>query len=131
MSGRTGRTTAIRGTFVAYLVALTIGTHWPKLQIEGPVERPDLWIHFAAYGGLCVLGAASAWFGPALSRRNVLATAAITGVWSVVDEVTQGIPVLHRHVSLLDALANLGGVALATGALLVLGSAKPAGGSSR
>ena len=125
------RTAATRCTFVAYLVALTIGTHWPKLQIEGPVERPDLWIHFAAYGGLCVLCAASAWFGPALSRRNIFVTAAITGVWSVVDEVTQGIPILHRHVSLQDALANLGGVAMATGALLVLRAAKPTGGSSR
>ena len=39
-----------RAGFICYALVLATATHWPKLRIEGPVPRPDLWIHFAAFG---------------------------------------------------------------------------------
>jgi len=94
--------------FAVYAAALFTGTHWPALRIEGsPVPRPDLFIHFGAFAGWTFL----LWFS-GLTRGHVPLTACIAGVYAVVDELTQGFPVLQRTVAVEDAVANLVGVAI-------------------
>lgn len=107
--------------FAAYALLIVTLTHWPGLTIEGPVARPDLWIHVGVFGGWTVLFAACGWFGPALSARNVLLSGAASLAYATVDEVTQGLPGINRHVAVDDWLANAAGIILATAGLLALG----------
>ncbi len=104
--------------FVLYALALLVATHWPKLSIQGPIERPDLFIHAGAFGLWTLLLVASGFFGRVLARRNILISGAIGAVYAPLDEVSQSIPILGRVAAVDDALANLLGVSLAVGACL-------------
>lgn len=109
------------GVFVVYALTLVTLTHWPALTIDNaPIERPDLVIHVGAFGLWTVLLWASELLGPMHRPMSALRAGAIAGAYSLVDELTQGIPILKRTVALSDALANLTGVILAGAALLVL-----------
>ena len=113
-----------RTAFALYALALLVATHWPQLTITGPIERPDLVIHAGAFGLWTLLLVGAALFGPALSTRNILASAAVGALYAPLDELSQGLPGLNRVVALDDALANLLGVALAGGACLALARAR-------
>jgi len=102
-----------RTAFVFYALVLVTATHWPQVTIEGPIPRPDLVIHFAAYGLWSALLIACAWFGDALSWRNLGVSLIVGLVYACVDEATQAFPGLRRVVALDDALANMGGVLIA------------------
>lgn len=102
-----------RGAFWLYAIALFTATHWPNLRIEGPIKRPDLIIHLAAFGLWTALLIAFAAFGPALSARNILACVGIAALYAAFDESTQAIPFLNRTAAWDDYAANLGGVAAA------------------
>jgi hypothetical protein len=106
---------ARRGTFAAYALTIVTLTHWPSLTVDGPVPRTDLYIHCGAYGPWTLLLIGAAFFGPLLSTRNIVISGIVAASWAVVDELTQGIPGLHRTVSALDLAANVSGAALATG----------------
>jgi len=128
----------LRSGLLVYLLALATATHWPKLQIDGPVARSDLFVHVGAFGLLTVLCALSR---PAGTNRcngapgglsspaNLTWSAALAGAYATIDELTQGIPALHRTVALSDWLANMAGVALgvAVVALVPLGGRSAAG----
>jgi Na+/H+ antiporter NhaD/arsenite permease-like protein len=103
-----------RWAFGVFAVALAIGTHWPALQIEASVSRPDLLIHVAAFGTWAMLLIMAAFFGPRFSTRNVLISAGVAIAYAGVDELTQGIPSLSRTVSMQDFLANVIGIGGAT-----------------
>lgn len=100
--------------FVLYAAALFTGTHWPALAIGSPgTTRLDLYIHAAAFGVWTVLLTFCAFFGPTLSRRNRIRSLAVAAVYSVFDELSQGIPAIRRTVDVLDLVSNLTGVGLA------------------
>ncbi|MEM9084032.1 MAG: murein biosynthesis integral membrane protein MurJ [Planctomycetota bacterium] len=107
-------TKAARLLLIAYGGLLTVATHWPQLELpEGPTPRPDLFVHFGAFGLLTFLiGHACLFRGPVLSVRNMVFTAIVTACWSGVDEATQSLPGLNRTSVWEDFYANLGGVAI-------------------
>lgn len=109
-----GSRRARRSVFVAYAIILAIATHWPSLAIGDPQSgaRPDLPIHATAFGLLTALLIGCAFFGPALSLRNLLISTALAGAYSALDEASQAIPILDRSASPEDLLANLIGVSL-------------------
>ena len=92
-----------RTRFVLYAVALFVGTHWPALVLPSVVPVSDKTIHFLAWG-LWLALLASAWKMP---LALLLALGVVCGA---ADEASQAIPVLNRHSSLADALANVIGV---------------------
>lgn len=95
--------------FVLYTLVLLTATHWPALEIRGPVVRSDLYIHFAAFGLWTVLLGLSGLLG-----RPLWKLALAGALFAVVDETTQ--PLFDRTLDPLDLLANWGGVALGCGA---------------
>ena len=108
------------GVFVAILAT---ATHWPKLRIEGPVPRTDLWLHLGAFGTLGVLVAAAGLVGAVGSRKNLIASWGLALAYAALDESTQAIPGLGRTAGLDDFAANATGVTLgvlAVGAAMAL-----------
>lgn len=89
-----------RAAFIVYLLALTTGTHWPRLQIQAPVPDTDKFIHFLAFGGLTYLLWRTRW----IANLPLLGLIAIA--WTGLDEWSQGIPALGRTSSWLDFFAG-------------------------
>jgi len=108
--------------FAIYAIVLVIATHWPNLRIEGPIERPDLFLHAGAFGLWTLLLVACSFFGRMLGSRNILASALVGSVVASLDELSQGIPALNRVSAVDDAVANLTGVILAAMMCLALGA---------
>lgn len=96
--------------FVLYTLVLLTATHWPALDIQGPVVRSDLYIHFAAFGLWTVLLGMSGLVG-----RSVWKLALAGALFAVANETTQ--PLVNRTLDPMDLLANWGGVALGCGAM--------------
>lgn len=105
--------------FACYAVLLATATHWPQLTVPVP-GRPDLVVHLVVFGLWTALCIAAGFFGPALSSRNIVYSAAAAAIIAGVDEATQAIPILNRHAAPDDAAANLLGVLVATGAAALL-----------
>jgi VanZ family protein len=116
-----------------YALVLAVATHWPRLVIEGPVARSDLYIHVAAFFVLGGLLGMAALFGRAASPRN-LAFAWFVGVgFAGLDELTQAIPAIGRTAGWDDFLADIAGVTLglfAAGAVARLAAAPTQPGTS-
>jgi len=97
-----------RAAFVAYALLLTTATHWPALDIGrvvgGGFESPDKIIHTLAFAGLLVLLWRTRWV-PRIWQAGVIVLA-----WTVLDEVTQALPVLRRTFSMQDLAASQIGV---------------------
>ncbi|MEE8459934.1 MAG: hypothetical protein V3S08_08670 [Phycisphaerales bacterium] len=97
-----------RAVFVAYALLLTTATHWPALDIGrvagGGFKSPDKIIHTLAFAGLLVLLWRTRWV-PRIWQAGVIVLA-----WTVLDEVTQALPVLHRTFSMQDLVASQIGV---------------------
>ena len=75
---------------------------------------------FATWTGLLI---AAEPFGRLLSRRNIGCSAlAASGYFPVCDELSQGIPPIHRTIDPTDILANGTGVGLA--AVVALAAAR-------
>lgn len=101
-----------RWVFLAYALVLVTLTHWPGLTIEGPVPRPDLFVHAGAFGLWTLLLAASGLIGP-LSHPLLALRACIVGLaWSGFDEWSQRF--FSRFSTWDDYAANAVGVGLAT-----------------
>lgn len=113
--------TCARVVFVCYALALVTATHWPALKIASHgVNRLDLFIHAGAFGAWTLLLALCAFFGPAFGRRNILRTVGTALAYSLIDELSQGLPILRRTVDPLDLAANCAGVVLVGFALLAV-----------
>ncbi len=97
-----------RIAFVLYASTLTVATHWPRLDLTGPggAEAPDKLLHLFAFGSLAFLLIQTRWL------RNVWTVGVVALLWTVLDELTQSLPVLGRQWSLADMLAGQLGVAL-------------------
>lgn len=89
--------------FVVYTCVLVTATHWPGVKIEGPVARPDLFVHLGAFSVWTVLLGLSGLVGRCPRRLVIWAS-----VFVVFDETTQ--PLFDRQFDWLDLVANFGGV---------------------
>lgn len=94
-----------RWFFVLYFIALTTGTHWPRIEPLGPEHTPpDKLMHFLAFGILAVL----------LERSRLLPRGwigfVLIALWIPFDEWTQDLVSQWRHWSLPDVLAGLEGL---------------------
>ncbi len=107
--------------FGAYAVLLFTATHYPNLQVPGPVPRTDLFVHVGAFGCWMLAASWCAWFGPATSMRNVVRTWFIAVVYAGFDEGLQAIPALHRTCAWDDFGANVLGITLAGAAFWFVG----------
>jgi len=111
-----------RIVFILYLLALTTGTHWPRLVIGGDdLQVSDKLLHAAAFGVAALL----AWHSRVIRSLPLLWVISVG--WAILDEISQGIPQLGRTVSALDAVASAIGVTLA---VLFLWSVGPVGGAA-
>ena len=102
-----------RTRFALYAAALFVATHWPALVLPSVVPVSDKTIHFVAWGIWLAL-LSNAW---KLPLGLLLVTGLVCGVG---DEASQAIPVLNRHASLMDAVANVIGI-VAVWSLVVSG----------
>jgi len=102
-----------RWLFAPYAVTLFIATHWPKIRIDGPIPRTDLLIHVTVFGGWGLLATLCGFFGPPLSRRNIVRTWMLGLVYAAIDESLQLIPFLQRVAAIDDYAANASGITLA------------------
>lgn len=97
-----------RAAFIVYALILVVATHIPKLEVRGPVERPDLWIHVAAFGLWTVLFFASQIAGPRTAWRAVALTSIVSLAWAGLDEWSQQF--FQRVTAADDFAANAAGV---------------------
>ena len=97
---------AWRIALVAYLVPITVLTHWPRFGIGG-AGAVDKFVHFVAFGALAWIAMHAAPRGRAFFAW--LAAAA----WVYLDEITQALEILGRTFSLADMVAGWIGVAMA------------------
>ncbi|MDZ4753259.1 MAG: VanZ family protein [Phycisphaerae bacterium] len=102
-----------------YAAIVSVGTHWPRLQLGDPRHPPDKLLHFVAFGGLAFL----LWQARYFKRVRSLFVFGV--LWTATDEVTQAIPGLGRSFSVDDILAGSLGVWSAT---MLIWATKPAGG---
>lgn len=117
--GVTGRGRGIVFLFGVYAGVLFVGTHWPALRIEGPIRRPDLVVHFGAFGTWAFLMMLCGVWGRASSWRNVLVSAGVAAGYAAFDEGLQAIPALRRTCAWDDYAANVGGVVIAAVVMVV------------
>lgn len=99
-----------RIVFLAYLVAITVGTHWPSLSVPNEMNC-DKFIHGAAYFGLSVLlwyAYPRSWGSP--SGRLGILVCCLAG-YASIDELTQ-MAVPGRTASFADWGADLLGIGL-------------------
>lgn len=114
-------TRGVRALFFAYLITLFLATHWPGVRIEGPIPRPDLFVHVGAFGLLGVLLVAAHFFGPMFGARNLRWSWGVGVAYAAFDEGTQAIPALQRFAAWDDFLMNVVGVTLAVGGAWLIG----------
>lgn len=106
-----------RLVFVLYACTLTVATHWPQLDIGTETRpAPDKLLHLFAFGGLTFLLIQTSWL------RTIWAVGVLTFTWTLLDEITQALPVLGRQSSVTDILAGELGVALVVTWAWALGS---------
>lgn len=99
-----------RAAFWAFAALVVTATHWPGLAAPNVVERSDLYVHVLAWSAWTALLVAAEYTGPFADPAAVLRAQAIALAVAVLDESTQALPGVNRHVALDDMLANAAGV---------------------
>ena len=115
---------AWRIALIAYLVPVSVLTHWPRLGFGGGGVI-DKFIHFLGFGVLAWLWMHARPFGRA-TAGFVCAAA-----WVYVDERTQALEILGRTFSLHDMVAGWIGVAIAGAMYAASRCRAPAGTDAR
>lgn len=115
-----------RAIFFVYAALTLTATHWPRLELPLPSMRPDIVIHMGVFGLWTCIFLVAEFFGPVLSRRNILLGGLVSLAYSAIDEATQGLPGINRVAAFDDAAANALGVAIATIGFAVLTRRKAA-----
>ena len=115
---------AWRLALVAYLVPVSVATHWPRLGFAG-AGTIDKFVHFLAFGTLAWLWMHTKPWGRA-SLGWLFAAA-----WVFVDERTQALEILGRTFSIHDMIAGWLGVALAGSLYWLRRERTPAGTDAR
>ena len=115
---------AWRIALFAYLVPVTVATHWPRLGFGGggPIDK---FVHFLAFGVLAWLWMHAKPFGRAVVGWCMAAA------WVFVDERTQALEILGRTFSGYDMIAGWLGVAMAGALFALMRTGTPAGTTAR
>jgi VanZ family protein len=105
-----------RRSLPAYWVFLFCVTHFPELELGGPVPSPDKLAHVAAFGLLAFLFWRFAeTFARPLSARFVWIAGFWLALYAGFDEYLQRF--VGRNPSLIDWLCNVCGMAIILGLL--------------
>jgi len=105
--------------FAVYAAILFTGTHWPALDIRTDViERPDLAVHFVAFGLWTLALWQSGLVGDPLRMGTVARCVPIGVVYAAIDEGLQAIPALRRTCAWDDYAFNCIGVLIGAGIAL-------------
>jgi hypothetical protein len=115
VTGAVGWRRGVVFVFGVYAGVLFVGTHWPALRIEGPVRRPDLIVHFGAFGLWTFLLMMCGVWGRVSSWRNLGWSVMVGLAYAGIDEGLQAVPALRRTCAWDDYAANAGGVLIAAG----------------
>lgn len=112
-----------RVVFVCYSVVLTVGTHWPRLDLGvDDVPAPDKILHMVGFGGLCLLCWLARWRS---LRGRIGLLGLIMFAWALLDELTQAVGIFGRVFSWLDVAGSWLGIAAA---LMWIWALRPIGG---
>ncbi len=109
-----------RGTLwwraLAWMALATVftATHWPNLQLDLPMRGSDKVLHAVAFMMLTLV-----WW-PTGFIRSVPLFALAAASWSILDEATQALPLVHRHAGVEDAVSNLCGIVIAALVIVAL-----------
>jgi len=115
-----------RVVLLLYAVALEIGTHWPRLQLGTEEFRvSDKLLHAAAFGAAATL----LWLSGVVRTPWLLLFVGAT--WALLNELTQGIPILGRTTSWVDAAASAIGVAAVAAGVWAFAPTGRPGGTAR
>ncbi len=106
--------------FISIAVLLFVGTHWPQLRIDGPIERPDLVVHLVAFGLWGLAFCVSGLLGEPGTIGNASRCLGVGVIYAAFDESTQMIPALGRFAGLDDYAFNVIGLLLGTGLSLLV-----------
>lgn len=112
--------TATRAVFAIATVALLTATHWPGIKIDGPMPRPDMWVHACTYAVWTGLLLATGLLGSPGSPRAATLAVVVGVAFGTFDESTQ--PLFHRTADATDLLADAIGCTL--GSAIVWGFAR-------
>lgn len=115
---------AWRIALVAYLIPVTVATHWPRLGFAGG-GTIDKFIHFVGFGTLAWL------FMHAKPWGRASVGFLIGAAWVYLDERTQAIEILGRTFSVHDMIAGWLGVGMAGLLYAIRRGATPAGSDAR
>jgi len=97
-----------RAVFVLWALVVTLATHWPSLEVGSDTfPAPDKIVHMITFGSLVVLLRRTRWIA------RLWPVGLIVLAWTVLDELTQSLPVLDRTFSAQDVAAGQIGVAVA------------------
>jgi len=109
----------------AYWIFLYAVTHFPKLRLRGPIEHPDLYSHFIAFGLLAFLFWRFIETLRPIGRRFVWIAGPVLLAYAAFDEWSQRF--VGRTPTLSDLLANAGGIALTLAGLEIVRRRREAG----
>ena len=102
-----------RVAFWLFALALFVGTHWPRLELNVPgVKRPDLIVHFGLFATWYLLLFAAAYLAKLGRVRSLIAVWVIAVAYAGLDEGLQAIPFVHRDAAWDDFAADVGGVTI-------------------
>lgn len=109
---------AWRWIALLYFVALTTGTHWPKLRVGAPGPIPlDKILHTVAFCGLSGLLMLTRLLDRRSVRafvpRNIWRCTGLTLALAAIDEITQAIPGEDRFPGWDDYAADVVGITIA------------------
>ncbi len=96
----------LRLTFLGWALLLFTLTHWPNLKVDAGIPRTDLWGHAIGYSIWASLFIATGWPGKRGTWKSVGLGMPIAMLYSGLDELSQGIPILGRFVTWEDFAAN-------------------------
>jgi VanZ family protein len=96
------------GAFCLYALLLACTTHWPLPVLVDAPTHSDKLIHFGAFLIWTTLLALSGLVPRSRHALTIILT--ISLCYAILDELTQGIPGINRHVSAGDLVANALGV---------------------
>jgi VanZ family protein len=100
-----------------YWLALFVGTHLPRLQPTFAIRHSDKWLHATAFFALAMLLAWCWSLRGAFGPRQAAAALAGIAAYGAFDELTQ--PLVNRHASAADWMADLVGAAAGLAVFLV------------
>ncbi|USN99927.1 MAG: VanZ family protein [Phycisphaeraceae bacterium] len=107
------------GFVVCALVLVTL-THWPNLQVEGPIPQSDKLYHMIAFFCWMQLLLATGWLDRRWAWKNLAIAMPLAIAYAGLDELSQGLPGLGRTVAWSDFAANCVGIEIGAVVWLVV-----------